>query len=110
MSGTPNFFLNTICGNIQARLTKHQIYSYYHNRIADKQLEKGKIYKVMFDKIDDLIRQINVQTDDVIEGQIISAKTTMLLELQENIRRDLFTKDAQFLESLQKIFDYNPDE
>lgn len=109
-TGTPNFFLNTIGGNIQNRLTKAQLQSFYHSKIADRQQRKGKLLSVVFDKIDNIISKINVDTDDINESIVIKAKTAALMDLANEIRAGEFNKDVEFLNALKIVFDYNLEE
>ncbi len=105
MSGH-SFFLKTICGNIQNRLTREQIYSFYHQKIAEKQEKDFKALAHVFRLIDDNIRRLNVNTDDPIERRIIQEKTQMLSQLDRAIRDEKFSEDAKFLDAIRTVFAY----
>ena len=105
MSGH-SFFLKTICGNIQNRLTRDQIYSFYHQRIADKQEKDFRALAVVFRLIDDNIRQLNVKTEDEIEKRIIQEKTQLLTQLIKSINDEKFSEDAKFLDAIRTVFAY----
>lgn len=105
MSG-PSFFLKTICGNIQNRLTKDQIYSFYHQKIAEKQIKDFKALALVFKVLDDKIREINVNTEDPIESRIIQEKTQLLVQLNKDIRDEKFSEDAKFLDAIRTVFAY----
>lgn len=105
MSGH-SFFLKTICGNIQNRLTKEQIYSFYHQRIADKQEKDFRALAHVFKLIDDNIRDLNVDTEDEIEKQIIQRQTQLLVKLDKSIRDAKFSEDAKFLDAIRTVFEY----
>jgi hypothetical protein len=106
MSGSPSFFLRTICGNIQNRLTKEQIYTFYHQKIADKQEKDFRALALVFKLIDDNIRDLNVFTEDVIELRIIQEKTQLLTQLIKSINDAKFSEDAKFLDAVRTVFDY----
>ena len=105
MSG-PSFFLKTICGNIQNRLTREQIYSFYHQKIAEKQEKDFKALALVFKVLDDKIREINVNTEDPIEARIIQEKTQLLTQLDKAIRDEKFSEDAKFLDAVRTVFAY----
>jgi hypothetical protein len=105
MSGH-SFFLRTICGNIQKRLTREQIYSFYHQKIADKQEKDFKALAFVFRLIDDNIRRLNVNTEDENEKNIINQKTKMLVELRNAINDEKFAEDAKFLDAVRTVFAY----
>lgn len=106
MSGSPSFFLKTICGNIQNRLTKEQIYSFYHKKVAEKHEKDFKALALVFKVLDDKIREINVNTEDPIERRIIQEKTQLLVELDKAIRDEKFSEDAKFLDAVKTVFAY----
>ena len=106
MSGSPSFFLRTICGNVQNRLTRDQIYSFYHKKVAEKQVKDAKALEIVFKLIDEKIRQINVNTDDPIERRIIQEKSQLLVELDKAIRDEKFSEDAKFLDAIRTVFAY----
>lgn len=105
MSGH-SFFLKTICGNIQNRLTREQIYSFYHQKIADKQEKDFRALAFVFKKLDDKIRDINVFTEDEIELRIIQEKTQLLTQLIKDINDEKFSEDSKFLDAIRTVFDY----
>ena len=107
---SPNFFLTTIAAQLQSGQPKAQLLAYYHRKIAERQLRRAKQLTVVFDKIDNLIRQMNVATEDTTEVQNITAQTKTLIDLENEIRNGVFSKDAEFLDALKKVFDYNLDE
>ena len=100
-----SYFLRTIWA--QNKLTKNQIYSFYHKKIADKQLNDAKALEIVFKLIDEKIRQINVNTDDPVEKRIIQEKTQMLSQLIKAIRDEKFSEDSKFLNAVKKVLDYN---
>jgi hypothetical protein len=105
MSGH-SFFLKTICGNIQNRLTREQIYSFYHQKIAEKQEKDFRALALVFKVLDDKIREINVNTEDPIEARIIQEKTQLLVQLDKAIRDEKFSEDAKFLDAVRTVFAY----
>jgi len=105
MSGQ-SFFLRTICGNIQNRLTREQIYNFYHQKIAEKQEKDFRALALVFKVLDDKIREINVNTEDPIELRIIQEKTQLLTELIKAINDEKFSEDAKFLDAVRTVFDY----
>jgi hypothetical protein len=113
-----NFFLMTIAAQLQSGLTKPQLLAYYHGKIAERQQRRAKQLIVVFDKIDNLIRNMNVETPDANvetsdaaqEQLIITANTKTLIDLEKEIRQGAFNKDVEFLDALKKVFDYNLDE
>jgi hypothetical protein len=105
MSGQ-SFFLRTICGNIQNRLTREQIYSFYHQKIAEKQEKDFRSLAIVFKLIDGIIRDTNVHTEDPIEARIIQEKTKLLVDLDKSIRDEKFSEDAKFLDAIRTVFAY----
>lgn len=105
MSGQ-SFFLRTICGNIQNRLTRDQIYRFYHLKIAEKQEKEFKALAHVFSLIDDTITKTNVTTEDENEKRIIQEKTKMLVDLRNAINDEKFSEDAKFLDAIRTVFAY----
>ena len=102
------FLLSTIgplVGN--KNLTPYQIYSFYHQKIAQKQKEQLRQFSFVFNILDQSRRQIDVVTEDPDEIKKNIEKLKLLSDIETQIRDGLFKNDADFLNALTTTFNYD---
>lgn len=102
------FLLNTIGPLVGNRnLTPYQIYSFYHQKIAQKQKEQLRQFNFVFNILDQVRREIDVVTEDPDEIKKKIEKLKLLSGIEKEIRDRLFKNDADFLSALITTFNYN---
>jgi hypothetical protein len=102
------FLLNTIGPLVGNRnLTPYQIYSFYHQKIAQKQKEELRKFNFVFNILDQAGRKIDVVTEDPDEIKKKIEKLKLLSEIDKQIRDGLFKNDADFLSALITTFNYD---
>jgi len=97
--------IGSLVGN--KNLTPYQIYSFYHQKIAQKQKEELRKFNFVFNILDQAGRKIDVVTED--PEQIIKnrEKLKLLSDIEKEIRDGLFKNDADFLSALITTFNYD---
>ena len=107
--GNNRLFLLTTIGSLvgNKNLTPYQIYSFYHQKIAQKQKEQLRQFSFVFNILDQAGRKIDVATED--PEQIIKnrEKLKLLSAIEKEIRDGLFKNDSNFLSALITTFNYN---
>ena len=72
----------------------------------EKQEKDFRALAPVFKVLDDKIREINVNTEDLIERRIIQEKTQLLTQLIKTINDETFSEDAKFLDAVRTVFAY----
>jgi hypothetical protein len=107
--GNNRLFLLTTIGSLvgNKNLTPYQIYTFYHQKIAQKQKEQLRKFNFVFNILDQSRRQIDVVTED--PEQIIKnrEKLKLLSAIEKEIRDGLFKNDADFLSALITTMNYD---
>jgi len=101
------FFLSNVCQLLRQGVPPIAVYRFFHQKIAEKQEKKYAVIKFILDKIDNKIREIHVNTQDVNEIRIIKEKSDMLNTMRQEIQDELFKDDSDFLDAVKKVLEWN---
>ena len=87
--------------------TKKDLYQRFYKQIQDKQVRHAVFLKMFTDLIDLNVSKINIVTEDPLEKKRIQDQTALLMNLDRDIREKFFSKDAEFLDALNKVLAFN---
>lgn len=92
----------------QKKPSPKDLYTLFHKKIQEKQVNDFKHLKLMTDLIEKNVRELNVVTDDPIKQQHIKDTNILLMKMDKEIRETYLKSDSEFLTSLHNVCNYRP--
>jgi len=79
------------------------LYNLFYKNIQEAQIRDAKYLKIFTSLIENEVRSINVNTEDITEKNIILEKTKLLMKLDRDVREKFINKHSEYLDALRKV-------
>jgi hypothetical protein len=103
MSGYSNYLLGSVRGNNKS---PKQVYDQQYKLVQEYQLKRFKNMQFVLNLIEQKIRKTRVHTEDPVQKEFIRRTVGILMNLEQQIRKDIVGDSMIFLGALERVLKF----